>query len=80
MNSEESPFSTLRRTAPGEAPGMIVPASPVPVSPYQLEWEDFISWINGGPKPRVTAEDALEAVRIADAAMKSAKTGKPVNL
>ena len=80
FNSDESPFSTMRRAKPGEPPGMIVPGSPVPISPYQLEWQDFISWINGGPKPRVMAEDGVQAVRIADAALRSAKTGKPVKL
>ena len=38
FNSDESPLACMKRTKPGEGPGMIVPGSPVPVSPYQLEW------------------------------------------
>lgn len=80
FNSDESPLVTMKRTQPGTTPNMIVPASPVPASPYELEWQDFIAWIEGSPRARVTPEDALEAVRMATAALKSAATGKPVNL
>ena len=80
FDSDESPLTSMKRVKPGEAPGMIVPSSPVPVSPYQLEWEDFVAWIEGKSKPRVTPDDAVEAVRMALAALKSAKTGKPVKL
>ena len=80
FNSDESPMKAMKRTRPGEAPGMIVPGSPVPVSPYQLEWEDFQVWREGKARARVTPEDALEAVRMAAAALESADTGKPVRL
>jgi UDP-N-acetylglucosamine 3-dehydrogenase len=80
FDSEEAPLNLQRRTKPGEGPGMIIPASPVDVSPYRLEWEDFIGWIEGRHEPRVTGEDGLAAVRIASAAMKSAASGKPVQL
>jgi len=80
FNSDESPLATMKRAQPGAAPGMIVPASPVPKSPYQLEWEDFLFWLEGKPGARVTPNDALAAVRMATAALKSAETGKPVNL
>jgi predicted dehydrogenase len=80
FNSDEAPLATMKRAQPGAAPGMIVPASPAPKSPYQLEWEDFRSWLEGKSGARVTPNDALEAVRMAAAALKSAETGKPVNL
>jgi len=62
-----------KRRRAGAGPDMIVPASPVDVSPYQLEWMDFAAWIQGG-NPRVTAEDATIAVRIAEAALESARS------
>lgn len=68
----------LREVASG--PNMIVPGSPVNDSPYQREWEDFAAWISEGRTPRVTPEDGLQAVRMAEAALESARTGKPVRL
>lgn len=79
-DSNEAPVTTMKREVAGGEPGMIVPGSPVPKSPYQLEWEDFLGWINGESEPRVTPEDAVWAVRIALAALESAKSGQPVAL
>lgn len=79
-SSEEAPISTVKRVDPSELGKTVVPASPVPVSPYQLEWEDFLGWIRGVSKPRVTPEDGLKAVRLALAALQSAETGKPVRM
>lgn len=78
FNSDDTPLRTMRRTQPGEPPSMIVPSSPVPVSPYQLEWEDFKTWLEGKAQARVTPEDGLEAVRMVSAALKSAETGRPI--
>lgn len=80
FNSEDAPISVMMRRQPGEGPSMIVPGSPVAVSPYQREWEDLLGWIAGKQQPRVTPEDALEAVRMVTAALESARTGKPVKL
>jgi UDP-N-acetylglucosamine 3-dehydrogenase len=80
FDSDVTPISVSMREAAGAAPGMIVPSSPVPKSPYQLEWEDFLGWINGDHTPRVRPEEGLEAVRTALAALDSAKTGKAVTL
>ncbi|MBW7865588.1 MAG: Gfo/Idh/MocA family oxidoreductase [Candidatus Hydrogenedentes bacterium] len=79
FDSNEAPLSAeLRATAAG--PNMIVPMSPVSKSPYQSEWEEFTAWLEGRGEPRVTARDALAAVAMAEAALKSAKTGQPVAL
>lgn len=43
------------------------------------QWNEFIAW-KKGKKPRVTPEDATAAVRIAAAALESARTGKSVRL
>lgn len=79
-DSGQTPIQSLLRGGGGPNPGMIVPSSPVPVSPYQLEWEDFVAWLYDEREPRVTSEDALEAVRLALAALQSAESGKPVTL
>lgn len=79
FDSGEAPLSAeLRATAAG--PNMIVPMSPVSKSPYQSEWEEFTAWLEGRGEPRVSARDALAAVAMAEAALKSAKTGQPVAL
>ncbi len=79
FDSENAPVSAMKR-ATGKNPGMIVPMSAENVSPYQLEWEDFLHWLKGEGKPRVTPQDALRAVQIAEAALESAETQRPVTL
>lgn len=78
-DSNETPLSSLFRDT-GDGPSMIVPGSPVAESPYQREWEDFIAWVQDGRAPRVTPEDALMAVKMAESALKSAATGQAVKL
>jgi len=77
LDSNEAPIQALKREKTS-GPSMIVPSSPLEKSPYQLEWEDFIAWLEEGRTPKVTAQDALIAVRMAEAALQSAQTGKPV--
>jgi len=48
--------------------------------PYELELRDWLGWIAGGPPPRCTATDALDALRVALAALESAETRQPVEL
>ena len=79
FDSNEAPFSAQAREA-AAGPSMIVPSNPVSVSPYQLEWEDFLGWIRGESMPRVCPEDGLRAVMMAEAALKSARLRQPVNL
>lgn len=49
-------------------------------SPYQREIAEFLAAFQGGPKPRVSAEDGLVAVRLAAAARESLTTGRAVTL
>lgn len=79
FDSHDTSVSVMKREAPGR-PAVIVPGSPVDKSPYQLEWEDFIGWLEGQWEPRVLPEDGLEAVRMAAAALESAEKGRPVRL
>jgi myo-inositol 2-dehydrogenase/D-chiro-inositol 1-dehydrogenase len=46
--------------------------------PYAMELAEFAAAIEGGPAPRVTAEDGVEAVRLAMAAMESNRSGRAV--
>ncbi len=78
-DNHEAPISTMVRDT-GNGPSMIVPGSPVAESPYQREWEDFIAWVQDNRKPRVSPEDGLMAVKMAESALKSAASGKPVKL
>ncbi len=57
-----------------------LPDSPVAENPWALELADFVAAIQGGPPPRVSAEDGLEAVRIAAAVIESSRGGRPVRL
>lgn len=61
-------------------PTMVVPASPVAESPYRREWRDFLAWLDEDRAPRVTPQDAVRAIEMALAALKSADTGRPVKL
>lgn len=78
-DSHDAPLSgEARKVVSG--PSMIVPVSPVAVSPYQREWEEFLGLIEGRGEPRVTAQDALHAVQMAEAALQSAEKRQPVKL
>jgi myo-inositol 2-dehydrogenase/D-chiro-inositol 1-dehydrogenase len=48
--------------------------------PYGTELHEFVAAFAGGTVPRVTAEDGVAAVRIANAALESLETGQPVDL
>lgn len=48
--------------------------------PYTTELREFLPAIEGGPEPRVTAEDGAAAVAISLAAIESAETGRAVEL
>jgi len=78
-DSAETSLSAQYRET-GSGPGMIIPLGADSVSPYQLEWVDFLAWARDGRTPRVSPDDGLKAVALAEAALKSAKTGQPVKL
>ena len=80
LNTEQTPVTTMKRVVADGDGGAIVPASPVPKSPYQLEWEEFLAWLHNTRAPRVTALDAGIAVKYALAAIESAETGRPIRL
>ena len=56
--------------------GVVVPESPVRVSPYRLQDEHFIDCVRRHAAPIPAPADALEALRISLACLSSARTGE----
>lgn len=57
-----------------------LPKSMLGRDPYVRQMEHFIQCLTGKTDPVVTADDALQAIRIAEAVKKSAEEGQPVTL
>ena len=66
--------------AASPARGPAVPGADPAQDPYFLELRDFLGAIRNGTPTRLTAADGAAAVRIANAALRSARTGQPVSL
>lgn len=60
--------------------GELLPATSESENPFHLELRDVLAAFAGGPPPRATSADGLEAIRIAEAALASIATGQPVEL
>jgi UDP-N-acetylglucosamine 3-dehydrogenase len=74
--------STVTHHAHADLPGAVAALWPegLEEGPYHAQVREVASWMAGGPSPRHSAEDALEALRIALAAVESMRTGLPVRL
>ncbi|MEW6046549.1 MAG: Gfo/Idh/MocA family oxidoreductase [Bacillota bacterium] len=57
-----------------------LPASPLEPDPFQLEIEHFLDHVTQKAPLAITPEDAAAAVRVAEAATRSAREGKPVEV
>jgi predicted dehydrogenase len=79
-NSDSAPLVIERKAAEGEKVSVAVPESPTLENPYFQELRHFITCLEKGEKPDVTPEDAVEAVKIAEAAIRSISSGQPVVL
>ncbi|BDI29014.1 dehydrogenase [Capsulimonas corticalis] len=75
-------LSSNLRSKDGAGAGVTVPESPMFVTddPYYKELNAFVQALRAGVTPPVTVYDALEAARIALAALESIETGKAVTL
>ncbi|MFI6879873.1 Gfo/Idh/MocA family protein [Streptomyces sp. NPDC050400] len=81
LEHDSTAHTGFRVLAQGTRPlGEGIPGSPMTESPYLTELREFAAAIEGGPVPRVSARDGVEAVRIAAAAAESARTGEPVEI
>jgi predicted dehydrogenase len=79
-SDEHAPVRTFVLSKPGEATSVGLPVSGLSEDPYALEIQHAYRCIQSGEPFEVTAQDGLEALRIALAAKESIATGKPVSL
>jgi predicted dehydrogenase len=79
-SAAESPIESFLAARSGEAPDVGLPSSPLALSPYDAEIAEFADCLRTGGKARVAPEDGLAALRIALAALESAKNGTAVEL
>jgi len=74
-----APIHTLLSQGKGDdAPDVGLPSNPLEENPYTTQIKEFYQSQLEGSAPRVSAEDGLAAVQIADAAIQSAESGSPV--
>ena len=79
-SADTAPIFNLIARLNGSSPDVGLPSSPVSESPYTTQIKEFYTALLGEKQPRVTAEDGLAAVQIAEAAIQSATTGRSVSL
>jgi predicted dehydrogenase len=79
-SDDSAPIRDLIARSLGDAPDVGLPSSPVSESPYTTQIKDFYQALQSGAPARVTAEDGLRSVQIAEAAILSAGTGLAVHL
>ena len=81
LNHERSTYQPFRLDSVTEtSDGGYVPSAQFSESPYLTEIREFLESIAGGPAPRVSAADGLAAIRLAEAATESVRTGVAVSL
>jgi predicted dehydrogenase len=73
-------LNLIMKSGSGESPDVGLPSSPVSESPYTTQIKEFYYAIAEGRPARVSAEDGLAAVQIAQAANESARSGRAVTL
>jgi predicted dehydrogenase len=64
----------------GDAPDVALPSSPTAESPYTTQIKEFYRALRHNHPVRVSAQDGLAAVQIAEAAIQSAATSRPITL
>jgi predicted dehydrogenase len=78
-DSADNPVTSTNGGSTAERDGY-APKAALGESPYLTELREFLAATRGGPAPRVTAQDGLEAVRIAQAALQSLVVDDVVSL
>lgn len=79
-SADTAPIINLVAKPSSDSPDVGLPSSPVAESPYTTQIKEFYSVLLGEKQPRIIAEDGMAAVQIAEAAIRSAATGKAVEL
>jgi predicted dehydrogenase len=79
-SDDTAPIRNLVLKTQGDAPDVALPSSPLAESPYVTQIKSFYQALRYDRPTRVSAEDGLAAVQIAQAAVQSARTGKAIAL
>jgi predicted dehydrogenase len=79
-SDDTAPIRNLIGKPAGDSPDVGLPSSPVSESPYTTQIKEFYQALRSGAPARVTAEDGLAAVQIAEAAILSANNGQAIRL
>jgi predicted dehydrogenase len=74
------PFVAALESADTTRQAVPTPESPLAVSPYQQELAHFLECLEAGKTPAVLPEEGMAAVRIAEAAAESVRTGRAVTI
>ncbi|HEY3311063.1 MAG TPA: Gfo/Idh/MocA family oxidoreductase [Anaerolineales bacterium] len=79
-SADSAPILNLVARGSADSADVGLPSSPVSESPYTTQIKEFYAVLRGEAQSRVSAEDGLAAVQIAEAAIQSAESGKAVML
>jgi predicted dehydrogenase len=79
-SDDTAPILNLIMKPQGAAPDVALPSSPLAESPYVTQIKEFYTALLEDRPARVSAEDGLAAVEIAQAAAESARTGEVIPL
>lgn len=79
-SADTAPILNLIAKPCSDSPDVGLPSSPVSENPYTTQIKEFYSVLLGEKQSRITAEDGMAAVQIAEAAIQSAASGKAVVL
>ena len=74
-DSDETPIQVTRYSD-----GATDTFNPLLDDPLQQEWHDFMALIENDTEPKATLSSAVEAVRVAEAALRSIETSTPQRL
>lgn len=77
---ETAPLTVLPKQGSSGQQRVALPTPPLNESPYLLEVQHFVECIRKDRRPAIGAEEGLEALRMALAALESAETGEVVEL
>lgn len=70
----------VRKNAVEAGPAVAFPESPTFTDPYSAELAELLAAVTEGKPARVSAEDGVASLAVAEACWKSAQTGEPVTL
>ncbi|MBS4179353.1 Gfo/Idh/MocA family protein [Lederbergia citrea] len=79
-HNESNPLEVQIRPQVGNQSGVQVPRNVLEKDPYQRQLEHFVNCLLGKEEPIITAEEAAKSIKVAQAAIRSAKEGQPVTL